>query len=264
MKSVDKKALVTGAVTGPAIYWLPYRGLCRANVFIACCIKIIPLHEWHKKLPDVPGEWGVRWNYATQWQSDNLWIPTTWCEAGLGRIQNSIRSLMLPPPPWTDRSLDTIWYFIPRSDCGTKRGHKFASHELLIKLSFPNSQSIFHPTSIEHRGTNCNTAPPTIFNHGYSTEQHIEENPTKFTFISSFRYILLSHFTVTLPLITFVPRVSSPASRGLSLSLSFSIYLHRIAAFWSSFCPGSNFTYFTRSWADNVRYKALKIDVWSK
>ena len=210
------------------------------------------------------GEWGVRWNYATQWQSDNLWIPTTWCEAGLGRIQNSIRSLMLPPPPWTDRSLDTIWYFIPRSDCGTKRGHKFASHELLIKLSFPNSQSIFHPTSIEHRGTNCNTAPPTIFNHGYSTEQHSEENPTKFTFISSFRYILLSHFTVTLPLITFVPRVSSPASRGLSLSLSFSIYLHRIAAFWFSFCPGSNFTYFTGSGADNVRYKALKIDVWSK
>ena len=98
----------------------------------------------------------------------------------LGRIQNSIRSLMLPPPPRTDHSLDTIWYFIPRSDCGTKRGHKFASHELLIKLSFPNSQSIFHPTSIEHRGTNCNTAPPTIFNHGYSTEWHIEENHKRF------------------------------------------------------------------------------------
>ncbi len=137
----------------------------------------------------------------------------------LGRIQNSIRSLMLPPPPRTDHSLDTIWYFIPRSDCGTKRGHKFASHELLIKLSFPNSQSIFHPTSIEHRGTNCNTAPPTIFNHGYSTAQnewHIEENHKWFSMhlLKTTYFVLLTHNNVpnvTLPRVLHRP---GPASRG--------------------------------------------------
>ena len=147
-----------------------------------------------------------------QWQWENLWISTTWCEAeSWARIQNSISSLMLPPPPRTDHSLDTIWYFIPRSDCGTKRGHKFASHELLIKLSFPNSQSIFHPTSIEHQGTNCYTAPPTIFNHWYSSEHHIEESHKKAHSMPLFYLFHYPSLVVFSPVLDFWTRVPSPA-----------------------------------------------------
>ena len=147
-----------------------------------------------------------------QWQWENLWISTTWCEAeSWARIQNSIRPLMLPPPPRTDHSLDTIWYFIPRSDCGTKRGHKFASHELLIKLSFPNSQSIFHPTSIEHQGTNCYTAPPTIFNHWYSSEHHIEESHKKAHSMPLFYLFHYPSLVVFSPVLDFWTRVPSPA-----------------------------------------------------
>ena len=45
--------------------------------------------------------------------------------------------------------------------CDKERGHKFASHELLIKLSFQNSQSIFHPPSIELGGQAVTVTPPT-------------------------------------------------------------------------------------------------------